>query len=379
MTPRTDDQVTALLRETFTLHEADLDLSRAGAGWEQRSLPTPGPYRRQDRRVLAVLGTAAAVAAVVGLATVLPTHSGRQAPGTTQAASNTPADPSGDPLAAILASRANAGAAALADFPALPGSTARSEAPSPVLAGVKVAYRPDQDATLTRFWTADGTVDGTVAQLTARPAPGFAATGRAEDPATGSVTQSFLYTPPVTQYGGPITIRYTVVALDAGVGVRADVVAATMGRRHPSNAIDPALVTGGTISLLFDDTASGTVVDRSGELPQADTVRIVEALDSEPDTLLGAEPSAGVVPGRCNVVPSTRLTVHTTYGDVAVTIEDRCRPVLTVERPLTKGADRVMSRPAPDPLEPSRQMTDLLAAAAGSVPLATSTRTAAPR
>lgn len=333
MSTLTDEQLTALLRRSFTEHE-----QLAGDNAVARLTATPPVPRRSRRRGLTWLAAAAAAAAVVvGTVTLTPWPGSVWLPGDRSATgsatgSATSSHPSTAPATTTDVAREAATAAyleqLLAQAPTGPGWQVRA----PGSFRASLASGSGNRLTRTRWYAAPARSAEVLAWVKAHPpawsvGPPGSGTSTLDD---ATVLTSVQWTDPVaTDERTGVDLIYSVVAAGSSESiVRVDVESSWRPVRTPALYVDPATVTGADLtvtSLAPNGSREGDV--RSGSVSAADIRLAVGLLNAQRARVPELVHSCPVpVPRRAILV------LHTTTGDVTIDVNPWCSGSITVTR-----------------------------------------------
>ena len=369
MSPVTDDRIGELLRETFAGHEELADADRA------RSLAAAvlDGGRRQRRPVRRwVLTAAASVAVLAGGVGYAARDLGAppDVPGTptaaTETATNGPRTDAGNRREAF-ARLESVVAGALVPT----GAERVATAPAEELRALPVGIGINQQ-TATRFYRLTGTLDSVMRAIPTPPYEGFLTDGGMGEAGVswGVRTRARLFgATDATVAHLPTQLLYTAARTAGGdIGLRVDAIGEWRPARTAELTIDPASVTGADVRLIRPpdqpptrDNEKAVSSLRTGTL-DADAVRPVITLLNEQ---YAAVQEVHSCPPRWGETRDD-LVVHTTGGDVTVTIRLDCLGIVTLARggtTLTPG------------LEGNLELDAAIESALTARPLATSTTT----
>jgi len=350
MTQLTDDELAALLTETFADHEHLADADRAIA-----IAISPG---RPSHRGRVLLGAAAAVALVAAGTTYVVTRGSEEAP-LSSPDHRSPAifgdhQPPLPPLQTDAANRAAAARAALAaaaSVPAYPGATETGPHGVPELNGQNVTISGSGAYTVIRerWWVVTGTTAKAVAQWYSRHAPdGFHSEGVGGQRGDGPWINDVDFYRPNGDLLPPngVSIEVQTVDTPRGVGVRAVVDSVYPPARPGTSYVQDVTSIDVRVIETHIDPGSDHPVRRSFTVTDpARVLRIATVFDS----LNGYPPFLHSCPFMADVT-SYRILFHTPTGDVAARYDPgACSTGMSVARsgvpvpPALAGGDRVVA------------------------------------
>ena len=276
MTHLTDDDLGALLRETFADHEHLADPDRAVA-------LTSAPPRPRRGRVL--LAAAAAVALVAVATTYVGSRGSASGPSAGPSSPPTSSPPTSAPPTGQSNAANHAAAVSLVEqtasrLPVYPGATEVSATDVPPLAPRTMSSSPSTyTVTRSRFWTVRG-VPRTVAEWYARhPQQGFVSDGGPNGvggesrPDGGWIDDVYFDQHPPMSYapaGASVTVQTTLLS-DGSVGIRATIEAVWRPARPAASYVsDVRQVTVGPPDEVRRPPTSGASAHRHDQLARRD-------------------------------------------------------------------------------------------------------------
>ncbi len=336
MTQLTDDELGALLSETFIAHEhlAEPDRARALAA---------EPRAPRVRRGPVLLAAAASVALVAGGTTYLVTQRGESPPigGPSRTTSATPSAapfPPVQPLQLAGVTRKDARAAAkrvIARVAVFAGAHETDASGVPELTGPDQTSSPAHyTVTRSRWWTVSGTTPQAVAHwYAAHPTRGFVSDG-----GVGSMSGSNSPTIEFVDFhrrGAPdqivtpfgVTVHLETTTTAAGVGIRATVDSVWSPPRAASSyatdvtSIDVRRTTTRYFRHVRTTQHSWTITDPT---QVAEVVTVYNGLQGQPPVILSCPVMRKVV--------EYRLVLHSPHGDLVANADTGCPAGVSVSR-----------------------------------------------
>lgn len=325
MTPLTDDDLLAVLRDTFAAHE-----TLAGP---DRALALGQAPRRRTHPVGAVLAGVTAAAAVVAAIsfTVQSWPADQQSPSGfvdgTSTAPNTPIDERADKAAQDAANEAATTQLAqdlVDNAPTLPGATRYETSPTDQLADQNYTIGGyDNGLSRTGWWSAPGSTDEAVAWFLAHPPLGMTSEDGGESLGPdGTMIPSVIYTGAETAAHLAPSLLMQVTALGEGVAVRADSFVSWRPARLDSSYVD------GVESIRISGLSDGRGTFAVGiEVPD-----VIDRLVAQYNALPGIPAWARGCPATPPDAPHRTITFHMATGDLVAEESRGCGRTLVVHR-----------------------------------------------
>ena len=324
MTPLTEDDLGAVLRDAFAAHETLADPDRA--------VSLAGAPRRRTHPVGAVLAGVTAVAAAVAISFTVQSwpadeeNGSRFLEGVTTTTS-TPADEAAAKAAQDAANKAETTQLAedlVDNAPTLPGATRHESSPTNQLAeGNYFIGGYDNNLSRTGWWSAPGSMDEALAWFLANPPVGMKSEdgGKSLGP-DGTMIPSVIYTGSETAAYLTPSLLLQVTALGDGVAVRADSFVSWRPARLDSSYVDG--VTSIRITGLSDARGTFAVGIEVAEVID----RLVAQYNSQP----GIPSWAAGCPPTAMEVPHRKITFHMDTGDLVAEESRGCGSAMVVHR-----------------------------------------------